>query len=171
MTALDINGCLSIDAYAIRVHVLDFYSSLLSGFVEVPLDSNLFSKYVLQLVEVSNNDVLSSVPSFEGTKRSIFGMDPINAPGSYGFAGSFFQKCWNIIYNEFIYAVQYFFVTSFLQPGLNLNFMILLPKFENAVTLYKFRSIMLGNFFLFEIISKILVDMLALIASKILLYK
>lgn len=50
--------------------------------------------------------------------------------------------------------------------GVNSNFMVLLPKLENANTIDQFHLIMLNNF-LFEIIMKVMANRLAGVANKI----
>lgn len=48
---------------------------------------------------------------------------------------------------DIIEVVLYFFVSGILQPGLNSNFLILIPKSEDVDAIEKYRLIMLGIFF------------------------
>lgn len=59
-----------------------------------------------------------------------------------------------------------FFQFGCIQPGLNSNLMILLSKVKNALTIDKFRPIMLNNF-LVKIVTKILANQLALVANRV----
>ena len=93
-------------------------------------------------------------------------MDPHSAPGPDGFTGLFYKNYWDFISGEVCSTVRYFFVTGSILSGLNSNFMILIPKIQNADTVDKFHPIVLGNF-IFKIITKILADRLASIAVRI----
>ena len=79
---------------------------------------------------------------------------------------SFFQSCWDIIDKD-IYSVVYeFFNIGLLPTNLNSNLLFLIPRVEGPSTIDKFWPIVLSNF-LFKIVTKILVDRLAIIAGKI----
>ncbi|KAK0585801.1 hypothetical protein LWI29_034129 [Acer saccharum] len=65
-----------------------------------------------------------------------------------------------------VLAVQDFFHTGRVFPGLNSNFLVLIPKIPNALLIDQFRPIALGNF-LFKVITKIIADRLAEICSHI----
>lgn len=74
----------------------------------------------------------------------------------------FFTKYGNDVCN----AVVMFFRSSWLLPGFNSNFIVLIPKTPNADTITNFRPIALANF-VFKIIPKLLADRISSIASKI----
>lgn len=93
-------------------------------------------------------------------------MDSHSAPRPYYFLGLFYQKAWHIIGGDVILSVKYFFAAHFIQLDLNSNFLILIPKSEKANSMDKFRLIVLGNF-MFKVITKIITDRLAFIASWI----
>ncbi|KAK3212771.1 hypothetical protein Dsin_017477 [Dipteronia sinensis] len=93
-------------------------------------------------------------------------MDALSAPGPDGFSGSFFQSCWEIVVRNVILTVQNFFHSGMVALGLNSNFIVLLPKMRDSITIDQFRPIVLGNF-LFKVSSKILADKLAQIAARI----
>lgn len=63
--------------------------------------------------------------------------------------------------------VCHFFRTGYMPSGLISNFMISIPKVPKANSLDKFFHIVMEKF-LFKIITKIIVDRLTLIASRIL---
>lgn len=66
--------------------------------------------------------------SKDETSNTVFGMDPHSAPGLDSFSGLFFQKAWKVIGLDIILVVRYFFVYGILQPSLNFNFLVLIPK-------------------------------------------
>lgn len=63
-------------------------------------------------------------------------------------------------------AIQYFFRIGRLVPSLNSSFIILIPKIANAIFIDQYCSIVLANF-LYKVITKLLVDCLAMISSCI----
>ncbi|KAK3225126.1 hypothetical protein Dsin_004988 [Dipteronia sinensis] len=67
---------------------------------------------------------------------------------------------------DVILTVQDFFHSGVVTPGLNSNFIVLLPQMRDSITIDQFRPIVLVNF-LFKVSSKILADMLAQIAARI----
>lgn len=60
--------------------------------------------------------------------------------------------------------VQFFFALSFLESGLNSNFLVFIPKVKDALTVDKFHPIVIGNF-LYKIVKKIIANRLSGIIS------
>lgn len=54
-------------------------------------------------------------------------IDGFSALGPAGFIGNFFTHCWDIVGPYVCRAVQEFFVTRFLEPGMNFSNIVLLP--------------------------------------------
>lgn len=99
-------------------------------------------------------------------KNAVFSMNDSGAPGLDGFGGFFFKKYWEVIANDVFNAVLHFFKDGWLLPNLNSNIVTLIPKVHGADRIDQYRPIVLANF-QFKIISKVLVDRLALVAPKI----
>lgn len=78
----------------------------------------------------------------------------------------FSQFVWDLIEFDVVPTIKFFFLSGFIQPRLNSNFMVLLPKEPNAVVIEKFRLIVLDNF-LYKIITKILANRLVEVANRI----
>ncbi|KAL6144809.1 hypothetical protein ACLB2K_055499 [Fragaria x ananassa] len=93
-------------------------------------------------------------------------MDPDSTPGPDGFNGHFFVSCWDIVGQDVVSAVQYFFRTGKLPSSFNSSLIILIPKVEHADCIKNFRPIALANF-IFKIIPKIISLRLTEIASRI----
>lgn len=71
-----------------------------------------------------------------------------------GSQGSFFCSCWDFIKVEIAVAVQFFFCSSYIQPRLNSNFMVLILKLEDDVLIQNYRPIMLGKFFFLRLLHR-----------------
>ncbi|KAI9173384.1 hypothetical protein LWI28_000561 [Acer negundo] len=93
-------------------------------------------------------------------------MDAPSAPRPDGFSGSFYQRCLDVVGSEVVLAVQDFFITGVIFPGLNSSFIVLLPKLRDSISVDQFRLIILSNFLL-KISLKILADRLARVAARI----
>ncbi|KAK3212455.1 hypothetical protein Dsin_017161 [Dipteronia sinensis] len=84
-------------------------------------------------------------------------MDALSVPRPDGFSSRFFHRYWEIVVRDVILAVQDFFHSGMVTPGLNSNFIVLLLNMRDSITIDQFRPIVLGNF-LFKAFSKILAD-------------
>ena len=165
ITFLHSDDRLLTDPVDIKNHIIDYYEKLYSTDNNIT-SSNLVDTLIPSLVSNADNALLSAIPSNEEIKKTVFDLDPSSAPGPDGFNGAFFQTCWQIIQEDLCKAISQFFTQSWILPGLNSNFLTLIPKSPNADTISNFRPIALDNFF-FKIIPKILCERLALIAPKL----
>lgn len=106
------------------------------------------------------------VPSLDEIFSAVKSMDPDSAPGPDGFNGHFFVSCWDIVCQDVVSAVQYFFQFGTLPASFNSSIIILIPKVEHADSIKQYRPIALANF-VAKIIPKILSLRLSEIASRI----
>ncbi|KAL6212117.1 hypothetical protein ACLB2K_017338 [Fragaria x ananassa] len=155
---------LLIDSQEIVDHVVNFYQSLYSADT-TSSGLNDICAIIPNLVSHEESSMLVSTPTPEEIHDAVFSMDPSSSPGPDGFPGSFYQKCWSIIGQDVVAFVQYFFQNNWLHPNVNSNFIVLIPKVEDANQVSQF-PIALANF-LFKIIPKILATRLGPIASRI----
>ena len=88
-------------------------------------------------------------------KSVFFALNTDSAPGSYGFGGSFYHSCLDIIFVDLRIAVKQFFVQSWILPELNSNIISLISKVQGVVVVKDFRPIVVTNI-KFKVISKIL---------------
>ncbi|XP_057770938.1 uncharacterized protein LOC130990725 [Salvia miltiorrhiza] len=133
--------------FAQAAHVIHFYEDLFSEPIFEPVDRSWISGYIPASVTSAQAAMLTTPPSAEDIRLSVFSMDRNSAPGPDGFNGAFFQH-------------------SYLPHGLNSNLLCLLPKKTDAVLVSDFRPIVLGNFF-FKVITKILASRLNEVAAAI----
>jgi len=84
---------------------------------------------------------------------------------SDGFGGVFYHSCWDIRTNV-CNVVQQFFKQNWVLSGMNSNVVSLIPKFQGVESIKDYKPIVVTNF-KFKIISKILADRLALVATRI----
>jgi len=122
--------------------------------------------YIPELVSSKKNMMLIKCPNFLEIKNVVFNLNGNNASGSDGFGGVLYHSCWEIIGTDVCNAVQQFFNKNWILPGMNNNVVFLIPKIQGAKCIKDYRPIVVANF-KFKIISKILVDRLALMAAKI----
>ncbi|XP_026410433.1 uncharacterized protein LOC113305633 [Papaver somniferum] len=109
---------------------------------------------------------IDSIPCASEIKAATFDLDPDSAPGPDGFGGWFYRNCWEIIGKDVIAAIQYCWKRCYIPNGLNSNFLVLIPKTQNAKKANQFRPIGLFNFF-FKIFTKILTMRISNLLSKI----
>ena len=64
------------------------------------------------LVTVDENASILRVPSFDEVRSTVFTMDPLSAPGPYGFSGRFYFHCCDIVGHDVVLAMQDFFHTG-----------------------------------------------------------
>ncbi|KAK2658157.1 hypothetical protein Ddye_004690 [Dipteronia dyeriana] len=147
-------------------HVSSFYQHLFSDPFNNSLYLSIIREHVPSLVTVDENTSILRVPSFDEVRNTFFAMDPLRAPSPDGFSGRFYSHCWEIVGHDVVLAMQEFFHSGRVFPGLNSNFLVLIPKTPIALLVKQFRPIALGNF-MFKVITKIIADRLAKICSRI----
>lgn len=86
--------------------------------------------------------------------------DKVSGPD--GFTKEFFVAAWKVIGQDFITAIQSFFLFGFLPSGINATILSLIPKTENAEKMKDFRPIACCNL-MYKVISKVLANRLRLI--------
>ncbi|KAK3221918.1 hypothetical protein Dsin_008943 [Dipteronia sinensis] len=133
-----------VDQTAIRDHIVRFYVDLFSSDSDlIDLDLSIVDDIVPSLVSQEENSLLVAILSADVIHEAVFAMDALSTPGSDGFSGRFFQLCWEIVGRDVILAVHDFFHSRVVTPGLNSNFIVLLPKMRDSITIGQFRPIVL----------------------------
>ncbi|KAK2638106.1 hypothetical protein Ddye_025901 [Dipteronia dyeriana] len=138
----------------IKDHIVRFYLYLFSSdSAQNDEDLSTVDDIVPSLVSQEANSCLVVIPSTDVIHDMVFAMNALSAPRPDGFSSRFFQRCWENVGKDVILTVQDFFQSGVVGPGLNSNFIVLLPKMRDSITVDQFRSIMLGNFLRFLPIS------------------
>ena len=165
ITSLQDDEQVLTDQSQIVDHIITYYKNLFcTNFV---LQDQLLAEEVIpNLITTETNVMITMLPSHEEIKAVVFSLNKDSAPVPDGFGAYFFQLYWNIVKEDVQYAVLEFFTTSWILPGFNANIISLLPKVDNAISIYQYRPITNSNF-KFKIISKIIVDMLASVLPSI----
>ncbi|KAK3204284.1 hypothetical protein Dsin_018330 [Dipteronia sinensis] len=146
LSSIQIGENISYGPAKIGEHVSSFYQHLFSNPGIDNLDFSLIREHVPSLVTVDDNASILRVPSFDEVRSTVFAMDPLSTLGPDGFSGSFYSHCWEIVGHDVVLAVQDFFHTGRVFPGLNYNFLVLIPKTPNAILVDQFCPIALGHF-------------------------
>ncbi|KAL8520162.1 hypothetical protein ACS0TY_010907 [Phlomoides rotata] len=88
LSSLIINGVLSFDTDNISNSVVDFFSDLFSNRDQGSYDDLVLGDFIQPVVDITDNDTLSCLPSVEEIKRAVFDMELSSAPGPDGFGGT-----------------------------------------------------------------------------------
>jgi len=84
-------------------------------------------------------------------------MKSFGTPRPDGFPPRFYQHFWYILKDEVVGVVHEYFPSKQVLGRLNHNFLALIPKIEEARTIYAFRPISLCNA-IYKIISKVVAN-------------
>ena len=94
--------------------------------------------------------------SEEEVQHVVHQMQSDKAPGPDGFIGVFYKSCWNIIKQDILAAVNYFYTNHDQHYNLlNTAHVVLLPKKEEATVIGDYRPISLSHSFT-KLISKLM---------------
>ena len=96
-------------------HAADYYKKLISS-----RDSNdrnhVGGSFNNQISDSRKQDISRPI-SREEIKSALFSISDNKAPGLDGFTAIFFKKCWSIVGNDFVAAIQYFLKLASCQSG------------------------------------------------------
>ena len=154
-------GTIATSQEAIKSEAERFFQDFLS---HVPTEIQGISVEEMQKIipfccsEGERSQLIKPVTS-EEIKEVMFKMPSNKSLGPDGFTSEFFKASWSIIGNDFIVAVQSFFMKGFLPKGLNTTILALIPKKEAAIEIRDYRPISCCNV-LYKVISKIIANRL-----------
>ena len=134
------------------------------------IQNTLIDETIPLLVSEADNQNLLRLPLMAEIKEAVFAFNGDGAPGLDGFGGHFYQTFWDIVGFDVVHSVQEFFLGGMLPPNFNSNLIVLIPKIPGAGSMGDYRPIALANF-QFKIVTKILLDRLACITSRIISVK
>ncbi|WZZ89708.1 hypothetical protein YC2023_118287 [Brassica napus] len=111
-------------------------------------------------------DQLSSIPSEEEIKTTLFAMPKNKAPGPDGYSAEFFWETWEIVGADVIGTVREFFTAGRLLRQFNTTTISLIPKVVGADSLTQFRPISLCST-IYKVMARLLKKKLKLCVSEI----
>ncbi|XP_055830830.1 uncharacterized protein LOC129899847 [Solanum dulcamara] len=123
-------------------------------------------KCIPRIVTDQQNELLHFIPTKEELKEVVFSMSPTSAAGPDGMSGKFFHSCWDIICDDLLKLVQYFFNGHCIPRYISHACLVLLPKTKHPNKLSEYKPIYLSNF-TSKIISKLLYLRLAPILPQL----
>ncbi|WZY87154.1 hypothetical protein YC2023_033538 [Brassica napus] len=88
------------------------------------------------------------------------------APGPDGFPAEFYRASWPMIKQDFVVAVQSFFMYGLLPRGVNATILTLIPKHDDAKEIKDYRPISCCNI-LYKVISKVLANRLKILLPEL----
>ncbi|XP_026459807.1 uncharacterized protein LOC113360516 [Papaver somniferum] len=118
------------------------------------------------VINEEDQQKLDVIPEEEEIKRIVFEMDPESAPGPDGFSGIFYRRCWEIIKEDLVEAIQFSWRRKFIPKGINSSFLVLLPKTQGVKTANQFRPIDLSNV-IFKKFTKIITKRMSELMEKL----
>ncbi|XP_043697076.1 uncharacterized protein LOC122647840 [Telopea speciosissima] len=104
--------------------------------------------------------------SREEIKGVVFAMKDSKAPGPDGFGARFYKTTWEIIKEDLIKAINWFFENSLMPYSVNATFISLIPKSGDASSFAGYRPTALCNL-LYKIISKIISNRLQKVIGEV----
>ena len=104
-------------------------------------------------------DILSSIPTDDEIKATLFSIHSNKAPGPDGFNAFFFKHCWNTVGPLVLKAIKEFFNTGEILKESNSTIITLIPKVPNPSAMTEFRPISCCNT-IYKCISKLIANRL-----------
>jgi len=134
------------------------------------IQNTLIDETIPLLVSEADNQNLLRLPLMAEIKEAVFALNGDGAPGLDGFGGHFYQTFWDIVGFDVVHSIQEFFLGGMLPPNFDSNLIVLIPKIPSVGSMGDYRPIALANF-QFKFVTKILLDRLACITSRIISVK
>nr|GEW62624.1 polygalacturonase-like [Tanacetum cinerariifolium] len=119
-----------------------------------------------KMLSLDQKEELESEVTRGEIKRAVWDCGVDKSPGPDGFTFGFYRRFWDILENDVVKAVLFFFKHGTFAPGCNSTFITLIPKSPNANLVKDFRPIsLIGS--LYKIITKILANRLTYVISDL----
>nr|XP_010313000.1 uncharacterized protein LOC104644619 [Solanum lycopersicum] len=93
----------------------DYYEEIFTGKNEKITEDIL--QCINPMITQEQNDGLDRLPDMDELRRIIMSMNPHSAPGPDGFGGKFYQVCFDIIKEDLLAAVNYFYIGNGFVKG------------------------------------------------------
>ena len=112
--------------------------------------------------------LMQLIPTEAEITKILFKLNPNKAPVPDGLTSGFYKAAWNVVGQEVVTSIRYFFVSSFLSAATNATILSLVPKRQGASQIFDFRPIAYLNT-IYKVISRILVRKLKPILPELIL--
>ncbi|KAL0450913.1 UNVERIFIED_CONTAM: hypothetical protein Slati_1647700 [Sesamum latifolium] len=136
-------GQLLTNEQLIKESGVDYFRSLLT--TESTRTAPSLLQNIPRVISMSEGEALYESTNTDEVRRVIFGLSSDSTPGPDGFGAMFFQKCWEIIHEDVVDAVQDFLNGSPLPVSFTATSIVLIPKVKNPSQWSEFRPISLCN--------------------------
>ncbi|XP_026435849.1 uncharacterized protein LOC113333641 [Papaver somniferum] len=150
----DDSGTLITNNNEIASNLINYFSSKFKQ-QSVEISDTILSA-TPQVINDDDNALLESIPSREEIRNAVFELNQDGSSGPDGFTGIFYRFAWDIIQEDLVEAIKYCWQYQVIPPGVNSNFLVLLPKVKGAKRDDQFKPIGLSNVF-FKIFTKIII--------------
>ncbi|XP_055835179.1 uncharacterized protein LOC129903657 [Solanum dulcamara] len=142
----------------------DYFEKIFTGKEEVINEDIL--RCIPNTITDQQNQSLNAMPTKVELKEAIFSLSDVSIAGTDGINGKFFHTCWDIISEDLLNLVKFFFCGHSLPKFISHACLVLLPKVDHLNKLSDFRLISLSNF-TNKVISKVLCLILAPILPQL----
>ncbi|PON35423.1 hypothetical protein PanWU01x14_336590 [Parasponia andersonii] len=132
LSSLVINDEIVTDPIRIAAHAINYCASLFSELLHYSSNLSIIREHVPCLVTSLENIIFLHLLLEQEIRNTIFDMDLSSMPGSDGCTRKFFRSYWSIVGDDFVSAVQEFFCTGKMFLDVNSNFIVLIPKVNEA---------------------------------------
>lgn len=126
---LKIEGDWTNDSHIIADHINCYYNDLFSKDANGDLDDLDFPP--APIISDRDNIILKSPLTWSEVRFAIFSMQPMKAPGSYGYQPEFFQKNWDKVGISVFNFLKSCLVNWNFPEELNKCFITFIPKIDN----------------------------------------
>ncbi|WMV50120.1 hypothetical protein MTR67_043505 [Solanum verrucosum] len=106
----------------------DYFKNMFSGH-EDRIRKEILN-YIPRMVTEEQKQTLQQMPNLDELTQVLFSMNPNSTAGPDGFGGKFYQHCWEIIKEDVLSAVHYFFC-GYTMPKFMSHACLVLPKVEH----------------------------------------
>lgn len=119
-----------------------------------------------KLLNDDDREQMERWPEEDEIKAVVFDLNKDSASGPDGYSGEFYQSCWNIIKEEVVNVVSFFFCVAELPRYITHTTLVLIPKKEVVWSFNDLRPISLSSF-INKIISKVIQGRIQKVLHKI----